>query len=68
MIINLSTIDFDGGGGSAKPAKLQEKTTDIEANGTTNVLPDEGFDGISLLSLRANIPNASALNFASIGL
>ena len=43
---------IDGGG-----ATLQEKSVSITANGTTDVMPDEGFDGMSKVSVDVNVPD-----------
>ena len=46
MLINLSTIDFSGVSGAS--AKLQEKTTTVLlTDTTTEIVPDEGFDGMA---------------------
>ena len=51
MTINLATIDF-GGVSSGPSAKLQEKTATILLTDiTTEVIPDEGYDGISKLTI-----------------
>lgn len=49
--INLATIDF-GGISSGPSAKLQEKTaTILLTDTTTEVFPDEGFDGMSKVTV-----------------
>jgi len=49
MNINLATIDFCPGGGSAE---LQEKTTEMLLSETTkDIYPDEGYDGISKVTV-----------------
>ena len=51
MTINLSTIDFSGVS-SGPSAKLQEKTaTILLTDTTTEILPDEGFTGMSKVSV-----------------
>lgn len=51
MTINLATIDFSGVS-SSPSAKLQEKTTTILlTDTTTEILPDEGYDGMSKVSV-----------------
>lgn len=70
MIINLATIDFNGGGGggNAKPAVLQEKSIGILQNGSQTVIPDEGYDGLSSVDVNVAITGASsAIDFSSIG-
>lgn len=51
MTINLATIDFSGVS-SGPSAKLQEKTaTILLTDTTTEILPDEGYDGMSKVSV-----------------
>lgn len=51
MTINLSTIDFSGVS-SGSSAKLQEKSaTILLTDTTTEILPDEGYDGMSKVSV-----------------
>lgn len=51
MTINLSTIDFSGVS-SGPSAKLQEKTaTILLTDTTTEILPDEGYDGMSKVTV-----------------
>lgn len=51
MTINLATIDFSGVS-SDPSAKLQEKTaTILLTDTTTEILPDEGYDGMSKVSV-----------------
>ena len=70
MIINLATIDFNGGGGggNAKPAVLQEKSIGITENGSQTVVPDEGYDGLSSVDINVAITGgSSAIDFSPIG-
>lgn len=51
MTINLATIDFSGVS-SGPSAKLQEKTaTILLTDTTTEILPDEGYDGMSKVTV-----------------
>lgn len=51
MTINLATIDFSGVS-SSPSAKLQEKTaTILLTDTTTEILPDEGYDGMSKVTV-----------------
>lgn len=45
---------IDGGGGSG--ATLQEKSVSITANGTTDVMPDAGYDGMTKVSVDVEVP------------
>ena len=47
MNIDLSTINFKGGGGSFAPPKLQMKMRGIARNGNIDVTPSEGYEGLS---------------------
>ena len=44
---------IDGGGGGAT---LQEKSVSITANGTTDVMPDAGYDGMTKVSVDVAVP------------
>lgn len=44
---------IDGGGGGAT---LQEKSVSITANGTTDVMPDAGYDGMTKVSVDVEVP------------
>ena len=66
MIIDISTINFNGGG--APPAKLQTKTVDTTINGRQMVYPDKGYNGMSEVTVITDITGrTSALNFTSLG-
>ena len=69
MVINIANFNFGGdGGGSGKPALLQEKTATIVQNGSQTITPDEGFDGMSSVQINAAITgDSSAIDFSSIG-
>ena len=69
MIIDISTINFNGGGtGGGAPAKLQTKTVDTTINGRQMVYPDEGYNGMSEVTIITDITGrTSALNFTSLG-
>ena len=69
MIIDISTINFNGGGtGGGAPAKLQTKTVDTTINGRQMVYPDEGYNGMSEVTVITDITGrTSALNFTSLG-
>ena len=55
-------------GGDEKPLKLQDKTVGITENGTSEVVPDDGFDGMAKVIINASITgNTSALDFSIIG-
>ena len=43
----------------ASPAKLQEKDVTITQNGTSQVTPDTGYEGISKVNINTNVPSTS---------
>ena len=45
--------------GERVSAVLQEKTVNINTNGLSTVSPDEGYDGISSLSISTNVPTTN---------
>lgn len=57
MIINVSKINFAGGGGSCPPGEctLQRKNFSITTNGDTSITPDSGKDGISAGTISVNV-------------
>ena len=62
MIINVSKINFAGGGGSCPPGEctLQRKNFSITTNGDTSITPDSGKDGISAGTISVNVDMAPA--------
>ena len=45
--------------GKKVTASLQEKTVNIKTNGLSTVSPDDGYDGISSLSISTNVPTTN---------
>ena len=60
---DYETADVDVAGGQAI---LQRKNVTINDNGTTNVVPDEGYDGLSEVEITTNI-NTFPPNWDEIG-
>lgn len=52
---SLAIVDGEGGG----TAKLQEKTVTITSNGTTSIVPDNGYDGLSSVEVETNVSESS---------
>lgn len=46
----------------AKPPNLEEKSVTITENGTTNVAPDSGYDGLSGVTITTNVSGGADLN------
>lgn len=56
----IATISGGGGGGS-----LQTKSVTINSNGTTTVLPDVGYDGMTTVTVTTDIPTTQYVVAAS---
>lgn len=54
-----------GGGGSAT---LQSKSVTITENGTTNVIPDTGYDGLTNVNITTNVGGDTPPDYISDGL
>lgn len=52
----------DGGGDVIfqLPPTMQEKSVSIASNGTTEVTPDAGYDGLSKVTVTTNVPSSSS--------
>lgn len=50
----------DGGGDVIfqLPPTMQEKSVSITSNGTTDVIPDSGYDGLSKVTVTTNVPSS----------
>lgn len=50
----------DGGGDVIfqLPPTMQEKSMSITSNGTTDVIPDSGYDGLSKVTVTTNVPSS----------
>ena len=56
-------VNFKPGGGSPSPTPtLQAKEVSITENGTREVTPDAGFDGLSKVTVEVDVPGAPALS------
>lgn len=40
------------------PPTMQEKSVSITSNGTTDVIPDSGYDGLSKVTIATNVPSS----------
>ena len=40
------------------PPTMQEKSVSITSNGTTDVIPDSGYDGLSKVTITTNVPSS----------
>ena len=55
-----SGVNIGGVVGTLKVANLQdEKSVSVTANGTVEVAPDEGYDGVKKVSVAVNVPSSS---------
>ena len=52
-LITQDAIDVEIAG---RGTLLQEKSVDVEHNGTIVVAPDDGFDGLSVVEINTNVP------------
>ena len=69
MIIDLSTINFVGGGGesSAPAGKVETVEVNIEMNGVENPTLNEGFSAFGEVTVNSdNVTNSSALLFTQL--
>lgn len=57
MIINISKINLSGcsGGGGGDSKVISTKNFEVTANGTTNIVMDQGVDGISAGTITTNV-------------
>ena len=70
MIINISKINLSGcsGGGGGDSKVISTKDFSITANGTTNIVMDQGVDGISAGTITTNVqPTLTAATFDQNG-
>ena len=70
MILDLSTINFVGGGGesSAPAGKVETVEVNITMNGVENPTLNEGFSAFGDVTVNSdNVENSSALLFTKIG-
>ena len=70
MILDLSTINFVGGGGesSAPAGKVETVEVNIDMNGVENPTLNEGFSAFGEVTVNSdNVENSSALLFTKIG-
>lgn len=54
----LQVLENIGGGAG----KMQDKSISITENGTTNVTPDEGYDGLTNVDIEVNVPISPAMD------
>lgn len=70
MIINISKINLSGcsGGGGGDSKVISTKNFEVTANGTTNIVMDQGVDGISAGTITTNVqPTLTAATFDQNG-
>ena len=51
-----------------KEPNLQEKNVDITSNGTSEVLPDGQYTGLSKVNINANVPDSIPLCYPSLSI
>ena len=68
MLINITKINLNPNVGGGKPIELESKEITITENGTTTVVPSEGFGGLSSVDIDVYIANpAEEIDFSEIG-
>ena len=68
MLINITKINLNPNVGGGKPIELENKEITITENGTTTVVPSDGFGGMSSVDIDVYIANpAEEIDFSEIG-
>ena len=56
MLINITKINLNPNVGGGKPIELENKEITITENGTTTVVPSDGFGGLSSVDITTDVP------------
>lgn len=61
---NIVVENTESGSGGV-PALQTEKTISVTANGTTEITPDAGFDGMKKVALTVDVPTGGGITWYS---